>query len=70
MDIQAPSDLRGTEVLILTSAWAGHENLCLSKADDGVRYAVSLHGSDQTFGLVFEQDFGLLMGLSAYPKSN
>ena len=70
MDDGATSDLRGAEVLILTGTWAGHEGVCLGKADDGTRYAVSPHDSDQILRLVFVEDFGLLVDSSADPKSN
>lgn len=69
-DNQPASDLRGAEILILTGDWAGHEGICLGKAVDGVRYAVSPHESDLILQLVFEQDFGLLVDLSANPESN
>ena len=62
--------MREAEVLILTGDWAGHEGICLGKAADGVRYAVSPHGSDLILQLVFGQDFGLLVDSSADPKLN
>ena len=70
MDNRATDNLQGAEVLILTGAWAGHEGVCLGKAADGIRYAVSPHDSDQVLQLVFEQDFGLLVDLSSDPKLN
>lgn len=70
MDDRAESDLRGAEVLILTGAWAGHEGVCLGRASDGIRYAVSPHESDYILQLVFDQDFGLLVDLSADPSTN
>ena len=70
MDDQAMSDLRGAEILILTGTWAGHEGVCLGKAADGIRHAVSPHESGQILQLAFGQDFGLLVDLSADPKSS
>ena len=70
MAIPAASDLQGAEVLILTGIWAGHEGICLGRAADGIRYAVSPHESDQILQLAFEQDFGLLVDLSADPNLN
>lgn len=64
MDVRAEGDLRGAEVLILTGTWMGHEGVCLGKAADGIRYAVSPHESDQILQLHFERDFGLLVDLS------
>lgn len=70
MDDQATSDLQGAKILILTGDWAGHEGICLGKAADGIRYAVSPHESDQILQLVLDQDFGLLVDLSNDPKLN
>ena len=70
MAIPAMSDLQGAEVLILTGTWAGHEGICLGRAVDGIRYAVSPHESDQILQLAFERDFGLLVDLSADPNLN
>ena len=70
MDNRAKDDLRAARVLILTGVWTGHEAVCLGRAADGVRYAVSPDGSDQILQLVFEQDFGLLVDLSADPGTN
>ena len=70
MDNRATSNLHGAEVLILTGAWAGHEGICLGKAADGTRYAVSPHESEQILQLTFEQDFGLLVDLSTDNRLN
>lgn len=70
MNVGATDNLQGANVLILTGIWAGHEGVCLGRTADGVGYAVSPHESDQILQLAFEQDFGLLVDLSADPKLN
>jgi hypothetical protein len=57
----------GHRVLILAGAHAGEEGICLGRAADGRRWAVSPDSSDAILDLVFADDFALLLDLSPNP---
>lgn len=64
------SDFTGSRVLILTGRYEGREGVCIGKAADGERWAISPDTSDEILQLVFEKEFGLLLDLSGNPKKN
>jgi len=62
--------MQGARVLILTGEYKGQQGACLGKADRAGQWAVSPDNSDEILSLAFENDFGLLVDLSANPHLN
>jgi hypothetical protein len=67
---QQPDDFTSRRVLILCGPHKGQEGVCVGRAADGKRWAVSPEGSNEVLQLVFEKEFGLLLDLSANPDNN
>jgi len=63
-------DFTGCHVLITSGRYAGQEGMCIGRATDGKKWAISPDGTDEILQLVFEKEFGLLMDLSADPEKN
>jgi hypothetical protein len=58
--------MQGARVLILSGRFQGVEGICLGEDSNG-RWAVSPHDGDEIFSLVRDEDFALLIDLSAEP---
>ena len=54
-------DPTGKTVLILVGEFAGEEGICLGRAADGKRWAVSPKSADRIVEMEFEREFGLLL---------
>jgi hypothetical protein len=68
--LQAEPKMQGARVLILISEYKGQQGVCLGKADEPGRWAVSPDITGEVLSLVFERDFGLLVDLSTDPERN
>lgn len=64
------NDLTGCRVLILSGPHAGQQGVCVGRAADGRRWAISPDASNAILQLAFEKEFGLLIDLSANPETN
>lgn len=62
--------MEGHRVLILAGAHHGEEGICLGELGTGNRWAISPDSSNDILELTFEQDFALLLDLSANPSRN
>jgi hypothetical protein len=58
--------MQGSRVLILSGRFEGTEGVCLGQDRTG-KWAISPNYSDEILLLVPEEDFGLLIDLSAEP---
>jgi hypothetical protein len=58
--------MQGARVLILSGQFKGAEGICLSEDRNG-RWAVSPNDGDEILSLVRDEDFALLIDLSAEP---
>jgi hypothetical protein len=63
--IEGKPSLSGARVLILKGESRGSEGVCLGLEQSGRAWAVSPDGSDEILSLLFEDDFSLLIDLSA-----
>ena len=68
--MKTADSLEGHRVLILAGAHGGEEGICLGKIAGGNHWAVSPDSSVDILELTFEQDFALLLDLSANPARN
>ena len=66
---QSTRALAGARVLILSGRFKGEEGICLGK-DRSDTWAVSPDGSDEILSLIPNEEFGLLIDLSADPARN
>jgi hypothetical protein len=64
------TQFEGARVLITGGNYRGREGVCLGRAGDGVRWAISPDGAAEILDLRFEEDFGLLVDLSSDPRRN
>jgi hypothetical protein len=62
--------MEGTRVLITSGDYRGREGVCLGRAADGVRWAISPDDTAEILELQFDKDFGLLVDLSSDPSRN
>lgn len=70
--VNLPKSVRnfeGARILITSGPYRGCEGVCLGKSQNGT-WAVSPVGSDKVVDLRFEDDFSLLIDLSADPVRN
>lgn len=63
-------DLSGCRVLIVSGDHAREEGVCLGKAADGKKWAVSPDDSSEVLELEFESEFGLLLDMSGDGRMN
>jgi hypothetical protein len=56
--------------VILVGNFAGQEEICLGRTQDGKKWAISPDSSDEIVKLEFETEFGLLVDLSGDPSAN
>jgi hypothetical protein len=61
--------MQGSRVLILTGEFKGDEGVCLGE-DSNSRWAVSPDRSDEILSLMADNEFALLVDLSADPTRN
>jgi len=61
--------MQGARVLILSGRFKGKEGVCLGK-ETAARWAVSPDGSDEILSLAPDNEFALLVELSADPLRN
>jgi hypothetical protein len=61
--------MQGARVLILSGRFKGQDGVCLGEERNG-RWVISPNRSDEIFSMVRDQDFGLLIDLSADPTRN
>jgi hypothetical protein len=61
--MKKPKDLAGCRVLIITGPHSGKEGICIGKAADGKKWAVSPDDSNIILELIFEREFGLLLDM-------
>ena len=57
-------DLSGCRILIVNEPHAGKEGVCVGRASDGKKWAVSPDGSNEILNLTFEKEFGLLLDMA------
>ncbi len=55
-------DPTGKTVLILAGEYTGQEGVCLGRAADRLRWAVSPNSSDRIVELEYDQEFGIVVG--------
>ncbi len=67
---ELPESFSGLRVLILRGEHFGEEGICLGKVPSNERWAISPNLSDEILELKFEEEFSLLVDLSAYPARN
>ncbi|MCC6355233.1 MAG: hypothetical protein IT577_15180 [Verrucomicrobiae bacterium] len=60
----------GLSVIILAGEFAGQEGVCLGKAPEPGKWAVSPDGSDRVVYLEFETEFGILINKGQRPGRN
>jgi hypothetical protein len=63
------SKFEGARILITSGRYRGCEGVCLGKSQNAT-WAVSPDGSNEIVHLRFEDDFSLLIDLSADPARN
>lgn len=69
-DVKTSDALTGHRVLILTGEHDGEEGICLGRIAGTNRWAVSPDASTAILELHFEDEFALLLDLSAAPAQN
>jgi hypothetical protein len=62
--------LERSRVLILAGEFFGREGICLGKSTASDHWAITPDGSNAILELGFEQEFSLLIDLSANPARN
>ena len=63
-------DLSGCRILIVSGPHAGQEGVCVGRASDGKKWAVSPDDSNEILNLTFEKEFGLLLDMSGDARTN
>jgi hypothetical protein len=67
---KSPDSLDGHRIQILTGDHGGEEGICLGRITGTNRWAVSPDASTAILELHFEDEFALLLDLSAIPAQN
>lgn len=67
---KSPDSLDGHRILILAGDHAGEEGICLGRINGTNRWAVSPDASTAILELRFEDEFALLLDLSAISSRN
>lgn len=67
---KAQQEFSGQRILIVSGRYAGQEGVCLGRATDENKWAVSPDGTTEIVELSFEREFGLLLDMTKDGRNN